>query len=558
MRLLPSSLLALIAAGLACGSAPLPPPALDRFHFPMGLAVDTPYSLDGGTGRAHWLYVNANSDFDLATQEGLAVAVNLDGYGPPATGLVPPALAETLRTDGGSWDGTPLVFPDYADAGTVNLDTGWVYVDSLGGELRLAPTSAGGERILMPSRNENRLAYIDVDGGTLSCVGAERSRNCDQDTSSPKLQVIAGNGANQILDAFAVSPPIQATDPGGGLGPPEVFVGNLRNLPTGLAGMYGMSGYGMGYGTGYGAGTGSYGTGYNPYLGLGYGINEVVASYVVRASVDDPTCLTAEPIGPIPAAGVVAMPAPEGVFVAATGRFQGQAPANVRVLTLGPPSCPGPPALPGQMGVDATPPTAGIDLSAIVQGYDGRAVALSSAGDRLFALSLSPDAIVVLRIDGVRDGELLIHPSSAAPLPSGPTEMAVIPRVGPDGARIGDLVAVTCPGTNVLAFYDDEIGAVTAALPGVGDEPFAIATAARTLGSGPGAVTLPGVRLFITAFGSGQIAVVDVPDPLDPTTAATIAFLGTPEDTTANPLNPLTSSLFAMPYGYYGGMPGGI
>ncbi len=555
MRDLLASLLFAAAGLVACGSSPFVPPTLDRMHFPMGLAVDVPYSPDGG-GRAHWIYVNGNSNFDLAADAGVVMAVNLDGYGPPGTGLVPPALAAAITADAGNWDGTPITFPDFADAGTVDPQTGFVFVDSLGGELRLAPTSAGGERLLVASRYQNRLAFIDVDGdgGTLDCFGAA-GRDCDQDVSSPPLVITASNGASQILDAYAISQPVQAGLHGGGLGGPEVLIGNLRNLPTGLANLFG---FGSGYGGSYGYG--STAAGYSPYSTYpGYGINEVVESYVVRQSVDDPDCRIAEPIGPMPAAGVAAVPATDGIFAVATGRFAGQAPADVRVLTLGPPSCPARPAAKGQVAVDpAQPPNFNVDLSAILKGYDGRALALSSSGDRVFALSISPDALVVLRIDGTSDGSLLIHPSSVAPVPTGPTELAVIPRTDRNGRPIGDLVAITCPGSNVLAFYDDEVGAVVAALPAVGDEPFAVVTAPRTLGNGPGAVPLPGVRLFVTAFGSGQIAVVDVPDLVDATSAKTIAFLGTREDTTASPVNPLSNSLLSVPYGYASGMPGGL
>lgn len=511
-----------------------------RFHFPTGLAIDTPYSLGAqpaGT-RAQFLYLAGNSNFDQLASRGAVMAVNLDGYGPAATGLVPPAL---VPGSGGDWDGTPLQFPDVGDAGTMDPAAGYVYTDSLGGELRLSPTSAGGQRVVLASRGQNRLGFIDVNpgGSTLTCVDGDAGQDCLNDNSSPTLVVPGSNGGNEILDVFALSYPVQAFLPGGGLGPYEVFVGHLRDISTAASSVAGAP---------------------NPYTTTSTSsTTNVTQAFVIRQSVDDPTCSLAEYVGDVPAAGVMGLPNPAGgVYALLTGRFSGLSDANLRVLTLPPSSCPVPNPIAGQLPVNGNPPTQVIDLSQILKETDGRGLALSTAGDRVFALSIGPDSLVVLRIDGRAPTSLILHPSAVVPLPNGPSEMAIIPRVGADGVTpVGDLVAVSCPGANVLAFYDDELGGVTAALPGVGDEPFAISTAPRTLGTGPTATILPGVRLFVTAFGSGQVAVVDVPDPLDATTARVIALLGTHEDTTASPVNPLTSQILTLPYGY-GGAPGGI
>jgi hypothetical protein len=525
------------ALGAACTQTAQPLPEISRFHFPTGMAIDTSYALGTqppGT-RAHFLYVAGNSNFDQAASRGVVMAVDLDGYGPASTGLMPPALA----VDGGDWDGTPLQFPDVGDAGTMNLDGGFVFTDSLGGEMRLSPTSAGGQRLVLASRGQNTLGFIDVDpgGATLTCVDGDAGQDCLNPNSSPELIVPGSNGGNEILDVFALSYPVQMQLQGGGLGPPELFVGNLRNLSTAVSSVAGAP---------------------NPYTTTTSSSTTITQAFVIRQSVDDPTCNIAEYAGEVPAAGVMGLQGPPGtLYSILTGRFSGLTDANIRVLTLPPPSCPVPNPIADQLPVNATPATQVIDLSQILKETDGRGLALSSSKDRVFALSIGPDSLVVLRIDGTAPTSLLIHPSSVVPLPNGPSEMVVIPRTAPNGSPVGDLVAVSCPGANVLAFYDDEIGSVTAALPGVGDEPFAVSTAPRTLGTGPSATLLPGVRLFVTAFGSGQVAVVDLPDPLDATTARVIAMLGTFEDTTASPVNPLTNQILTLPYGY-GGAPGGI
>jgi len=109
-------------------------------------------------------------------------------------------------------------------------------------------------------------------------------------------------------------------------------------------------------------------------------------------------------------------------------------------------------------------------------------------------------------------------PLSVAPLPPGPTELLPIPRVSASGAPIGDLWAISCADSNTLAFYDDELGTVTASLPNIVTSPSpSWARSARPgRGGRPGVV---GIRLFVTDFGSGQIAVVDVPDLTDARTA---------------------------------------
>jgi hypothetical protein len=71
---------------------------------------------------------------------------------------------------------------------------------------------------------------------------------------------------------------------------------------------------------------------------------------------------------------------------------------------------------------------------------------------------------------------------------------------------------------------------------------------------GSGLQVLPGIRLYVTDFGSGQIAVVDVPDLTDARTAQVVAFIGTWEDTSASPLNP-NNSILNVPVG---GGPAGL
>jgi hypothetical protein len=512
------SIAALACALAACQTqfAPKYPP-LTRFHFPTGLAVDSPYSPDGGT-PAHYLYVVGDSNFDLNYDRGVVYAIDLDAIGDPTTGLIPPALAN----DAG-WDGEPLRVSDVVDAGDFDPDLGYVYVDALGGEMRLVRTSAGINRLLLPSRFGNVVTAIDVvDGGLLTCY-ASLGRDCLNPVSSTPLQVGNSPGANQVLDVFGISNPVSYTPPGQ---PPEldVFITHLRNQARGSGGV---------------VTTGVYGN----------NLNQIGAAYLIRENVDFPGKVIAEPIGPYTADAVTAQVLDGVTFAVFTGRFNGTATA-IRVLTPGGQPCA--PVLPdGQLPFDPNRVLVNIDLSAVLKGIDGRGITFSTNGDRVFAISRTPDALVVLKNTFQNPAQMDLHVSWVAPLPPGPVELTALPRVDASGKPIGDLVAISSDFASVVAFYDDDIGQVVAQVPAVGIEPFAIATAARTLGRGPTAQILPGVRLFVTAFATGQIAVIDVPDLLQPSGAQIVALIGTAEDTSISPVNP-NNTIFNAPSGYGG------
>ncbi len=514
----PASIAALACGLAACQTqfAPTFPP-LTRFHFPTGITIDQPYTPDGGT-PAHYLYVVGDSNFDLNYDLGVVYAIDLDTIGDPVTGLIPPALAN----DAG-WDGQPLRIPDVGDAGDFDPDFGYVFVDSLGGEMRLAQTSAGTNRLFLPSRFGNLVTAIDVvDGGLLACYGAP-GRNCLNPISSTALQVGTSPGANQVLDVFGVSNPVLFTPPNGGTPERDVFITHLRNQAQGSGGV---------------VTTGAYGN----------NLNQIGTSFVIRENVDSPGCVIGEAIGLYTADAVAAQVLDGVLFAVFTGRFGGIDTA-IRILSLGAlPACQ--PVLPnGQIVVDPQPDLINIDLTAILKGIDGRGITFSSNGDRVFAISRNPDALVVLKNTFQNPGELDLHVSWVVPLPAGPVELAAIPRVDASGNPIGDLVAISCDIASVMAFYDDDTGQLAAQVPAVGIEPFQIATAARTLGRGPTAQILPGVRLFVSSFATGQVIVIDVPDLLQPLSASIVSLIGTAEDTSLSPVNP-NNSIFSAPSGY--------
>jgi hypothetical protein len=67
-------------------------------------------------------------------------------------------------------------------------------------------------------------------------------------------------------------------------------------------------------------------------------------------------------------------------------------------------------------------------------------------------------------------------------------------------------VVVSCSVDGSLAFYDDDLGQIAALVPGVGAVPFAIAVDRRGDDF---------ARLYVSNFGDGRIAVVDVPLSID-------------------------------------------
>jgi hypothetical protein len=515
------AVLACALAGCQTKFSPTFPP-LTRFHFPSGIAVDSPYTVDGGV-PAHFLYVAGDTNFDYSYDRGIVYAIDLDVIGDPTTGLIPPELA----SDAG-WDGQPQRIPDVADAGDFDPTAGYVYTDSLGGEMRLAQTTDGRNRLFLPSRFANVVEAIDVvDGGLLVCYGnPDAGRDCLNPVSATPLLIGANQGANQVLDVFGVSNPV-VYHPPGGLPERDIFITHLRNQARGSGGV---------------VATGAYGNNYN----------QLGASFVIRENVDIPGNVIAQPIGQYTADAVAAQVLDGTLFAVFTGRFGGVSTA-IRILSLNDTPLPQPVFPTGQMAVNPGALLINIDLSGILKGIDGRGITFSSNGDRVFALSRVPNAMVVLKNTFQYPGQLDLYPSWVASLPEGPTEVVAIPRVNAAGQPIGDLVAVSCADASSIVFYDDDLGQIVAQVPSLGLEPFAIATAMRTLGRGPTAQILPGVRLFVTAFATGQIVVIDVPDTSNPSTAQVIALIGTAEDTSVSPVNP-NSNIFTPSSGY--GTPG--
>ncbi len=255
-----------------------------RFHFPTGLASDAPYGSDAGP--AHALYVAGFTNFDLAHDNGLVYALDLDKMAIGGGSL----LLDALAFDAG-WDGTPLQVPDL-DAGDYwDPENGVVITDSMAGEMRLTTTSQGGGRLFMASRYSNLVTAMDVAGASVSCYGG--GTNCTNDVAATPLLIETSPGANQLLDVFGISNEIVTAS-----GERDVFITHLRDQAYGSGGVTSTSAYG------------------NNFSAAG-------EAYVIRQNVDQPNCRLAEPVGSVGTSASVALTQDDLIYTLFTGRYGG-------------------------------------------------------------------------------------------------------------------------------------------------------------------------------------------------------------------------------------------
>ena len=137
-------------------------------------------------------------------------------------------------------------------------------------------------------------------------------------------------------------------------------------------------------------------------------------------------------------------------------------------------------------------------LQLVWASVDARGLQLRPDGQRLYLAVDNPATLLV--VDVTAPPALELAPSftlvRAVPLPEGPNDVQLITRAGR-----APLVVVSCTVDGSLAFYDDDLGQIAALVPGVGAVPFQIAIDRRG----------DFARLYVSNFGDGRIAVVDVP-----------------------------------------------
>lgn len=137
-------------------------------------------------------------------------------------------------------------------------------------------------------------------------------------------------------------------------------------------------------------------------------------------------------------------------------------------------------------------------LQLVWASVDARGLQLRPDGQRLYLAVDNPATLLVVDVSAPPAAELaptftLVR---AVPLPEGPNDVKLLTRTGR-----APLVVVSCSVDGSLAFYDDDLGQIAALVPGVGALPFGIAIDRRD----------DFARLYVSNFGDGRIAVVDVP-----------------------------------------------
>jgi hypothetical protein len=140
--------------------------------------------------------------------------------------------------------------------------------------------------------------------------------------------------------------------------------------------------------------------------------------------------------------------------------------------------------------------------------------------ERLYIVARGPDSLIVVDVLGVNSNVPTLSIVDAVLLPDGASYAKVIHR-GAAGVD-DDIVAVTCSSAarrlGVVALYDTRLGQVVKQVDEVGSQPYGIALHQPAGGNA--------ARLFVTNFGDGRVAVIDIPDLSNPQGARRVAYLG--------------------------------
>lgn len=145
--------------------------------------------------------------------------------------------------------------------------------------------------------------------------------------------------------------------------------------------------------------------------------------------------------------------------------------------------------------------------------------------ERIYLVARGPDVLLVLDVAGAKTATPRISIVNAVLLPGGASYATLIHRGAPEAND--DVIAITCtantriPGAVVL--YDTRLGQIVAQVENVGSQPYGIAVQHPARAS---ETAVDQARLFVTNFGDGRVAVIDIPDLAAPEGAALVAYLG--------------------------------
>jgi hypothetical protein len=426
------------------------PPVESRLYYPSGVAFAP--ATDGGLGR---LYV-ANSNFDRRFDIGWVTAIDLaqvrtsadDGArSPPLPGDPVPP-----PPDGGSDQGRPVQFVDLAtNEGSI------VKIASFAG---LATVDDAGTRLFVPSRSEgDELAIMDItlptDGGTpLRCFF---SGGTDCTVDSLRLALAQEPGQRGVP---AAPQPYSVT-----LAPDtdEIYVTHLRPASSPAQSTTNLENFLVTlHQSDLNAARASYPTA-GPYV-----VPDSAFASIGRGSSNSVVVTT------------------DFLYVSGRAKLVSTDPdVLLRVVDR-------------RADLVAFP-----QLQLVWASIDARGLQLRPGEGlrppRLYLAVDNPATLLVLDVNEPV-GEEALPPTftlvRGVPLPAGPNDVQLLPRPGR-----APMVVVSCSIDGSLALYDDDLGQIAALVSGVGAVPFGIAVDLREQFA----------RLYVSNFGDGRIAMVDVP-----------------------------------------------
>lgn len=462
MRLIPYLALAALCA-CASETAPKPPP-IDRFYYPTGLAFAAP---DGGPGT---LYV-ASSDFDKRYDFGALTAVDLNELDWPAGDNV---TAPDLRS------------PWYLSPSPAQADGGMAVPN---GPIASQPVSVedlkidNSQRVLISPLAGYVGSFQLKDSGITRLFVPSRAEGDNLfpiDASGASLSCVGAEPSIPVNDCTTTGLSLTAQGQAAGSDNVNGFQAGVPRAPEPYD-VYVRPTDGSVFVT-------SLVPADSPF-----GSNTNLTSYLFQTSAENPTVTSTEfiPIGSPPSSSVIA----GRRFAYVTG--QGFVNTTAPLLRL------------VENGTSITD----FSLENEFRAAEVRGIALSEDETRAYILTRTPDTLLIISVVGATTDRPTLQLVRTLQLPAQPNDIQLIPR----GPGRGSLLAITCSGAGVVALYDDEVGGITT-LSGVGNQPFAIAVD-RPDGA-------PGARLFVSNFGDGRVAVVDLASVNPPYRAAIAAYLG--------------------------------
>lgn len=450
-RLVVISALALLSGCIQEGAPKIPP--ADRLYFP------TAVHHQDGVGTGGRLFV-ASSNFDGRFDFGSVTAINVDDLELPVFGA--PLLPECVAPDPAQPRPAVCEPKVIHTLGTAGAQGARVLTDSFGaGRFGTLNLPGGKTRLFLPTREElDRVHVLDSDpagASRVECVGpGETPEDCTLATGSPSMTYLEQDGQGH---------------------PRAIQVVNVAvNQSSGAAYVVHRT------------------PAYEP---LGTFLNP--ESYVAQVDGLNPRneSTAYHPIG-LHTANAIALGQRYGFIVGFSFDPRITAPPLLRLIDLNDPTR-----------------ILNANLALNINTLDGRDVAVSSDGTRLYLLSRFPDLLLVLDLIGGTTDSPRVVVVRQVPLPDDPNQLQVIPR----GGGRGDVVVIACSQADSVVIYDEDVGGLVGQYSDFGRQPYGITADLQGAGA----------RLYISNFADGQLGVLDMPDLNRPEDLRKVAVIGLPQ-----------------------------